>query len=63
MDTATKHAIEMTGEIADLKTALRKIKALVVGDALPNWDRGMRTTQTRGHIADLCDIALRQTDK
>ena len=38
--------------------ALRRIKALVVGDARPNWPVDMQCTATRGVIADICDAAL-----
>lgn len=40
------------------KEALERIKLLVVGDKIPNWQDDFTTTSTRGHIADLCDAAL-----
>lgn len=44
----------------DIRKALERIKAHVVGDARPNWDVSMETTASRGYIADLCDAALAQ---
>lgn len=44
----------------DIRKALERIKAHVVGDARPHWDVSMETTASRGYIADLCDAALAQ---
>lgn len=41
-----------------LREALTRIKAAVVGDALPNWPVEARVTHMRGWIADVCDAAL-----
>lgn len=41
-----------------LREALRKIKSFVVGEKSPNWAEDWAVYQTRGKIADLCDIAL-----
>lgn len=46
--------------MSDIRKALERIKAHVVGDARPRWDVSMETTASRGYIADLCDAALAQ---
>lgn len=48
--------------IAKLEIALRQIKALVVGERNPNWRDRAAVTWSRGRIADICDVAIRQTD-
>ena len=46
---------------AKLEKALDDIKALVVGEAKPNWYNSPETTRTRMRIADICDIAMGNT--
>jgi hypothetical protein len=43
-----------------LRAALRRVKERVCGEALPNWENTPRTGDSRGLIADVCDIALGQ---
>ena len=40
------------------REALRRIKAFVVGEARPHWPVDLQCTQSRMHIADICDAAL-----
>jgi hypothetical protein len=49
-------------EISQLREALQRIKDHCAGDARPRWDKGLRTTNSRGFIMDVCDVAL-GTDK
>lgn len=44
--------------IADTLAALQRVKDHCAGDALSRWDNGMRTTNSRGFIMDVCDVAL-----
>lgn len=39
--------------------ALERIKARVCGEAFPNWENTPNTTYSRGVIADICDMVLR----
>jgi predicted Zn-dependent protease len=57
---AMRHQIEKTNidllaENTKLRSALREVKNLVVGEARPRWDNSYETTVTRGKIADICD--------
>ena len=45
------------------RDALRRIKALVCGDAAPHWLAGMSTTKSRIRIADICDAALAEEER
>jgi len=44
--------------IQGLVEALEKIKVAVCGDARSSWDVSPETTETRGRIANVCDVAL-----
>lgn len=41
-----------------LREAIGRVKRHVCGDRIPNWADHMRTTESRGWIADVCDAAL-----
>ena len=43
-----------------VELVLLRIKTAVCGDRAPNWKDDWHTTNTRGFIADLCDMALRE---
>jgi len=49
-------------QIAKLETALRQVKAIVVGEKNPNWRDQDATTWSRGQVADICDVALGLAD-
>lgn len=51
--------MDAKAEIRRLRVVLMKVKELVVGDKIPNWQDNYRTTNTRSQIADLCDLALK----
>lgn len=48
---------EQAAEIAELKARLAEIKRIVCGEAKPRWDNSPQTTQTRGRIADVCELS------
>jgi hypothetical protein len=47
----------MSKEQEELRDALRKIKKLVCGDKAPRWANDDAVFDTRGIIADICEIA------
>jgi hypothetical protein len=47
----------MSKEQDELRDALRKIKKLVCGDKAPRWANDDAVFDTRGIIADICEIA------
>jgi len=53
-----KAYLDQETKIQGLVEALEKIKVAVCGDARPSWDVSPETTETRGRIANVCDVAL-----
>lgn len=48
-------------KIAKLESAIRNIKAVVVGERHPNWHQPTAITSARIFIADTCDAAIAQS--
>jgi len=54
-DRFSDPAKQLESDLAVAVELLRRIKARVCGDALPNWENTPRTTHSRGIIADICE--------
>lgn len=54
-----QNAADLLTENTKMQDALLSIKGLVCGGKHPGWASDFKITQTRSHIADLCDVALR----
>lgn len=48
----------MVTEIVRLRDLFKKVQDHCAGDALPRWDKGPRTTNSRGYLLDICNNAL-----
>lgn len=45
-------------EVVRLRSLFKKVQDHCAGDALPRWDKGPNTTNSRGYLLDLCNSAL-----
>ena len=45
-------------EIVRLRGLFKKVQDHCAGDALPRWEKGLRTTNSRGYLLDICNNAL-----
>lgn len=49
---------EAATEIERLRVLFKKVQDHCAGDALPRWDKGPRTCNSRGYLLDICNSAL-----